>query len=152
MTAEGGGNNKWRETYGYNNYGNRWVSDWAPPLPPSGETPTSESWFDTNNRLTGVGYDLAGNQQSLGSVGITYDAENRQTTTTLNSVTAQYAYDGDGRRVKKVSGGVTTVYVYDAQGRLAAEYTTAASTQPLCTTCYLTADPLGSTRLVSDAE
>ncbi|HKW99816.1 MAG TPA: hypothetical protein VJN43_18890 [Bryobacteraceae bacterium] len=83
--------------------------------------------------MTGAGYDLAGNQKSLGSVGITYDAENRQTTTTLSGATAQYAYDGDGRRVKKVSGGVTTVYVYDAQGRLAA-------------------DPLGSTRLVSDAE
>ena len=97
-----------------------------------------------------MNYDLVGNQKSLGSVGITYDAESRQTSTTLNSATAQYAYDGDGRRVKKVSGGVTTVYVYDAQGRLAAEYTTAASTQPPCATCYLTADPLGSTRLVSD--
>ena len=121
-----------------------------PALPPSGETPTSESWFDTNNRLTGVGYDPAGNQKSLGASRSNYNAENRQTTTTLNSVTAQYAYDGDGRRVKKVSGGVTTVYVYDAQGRLAAEYTTAAGTQQLCTTCYLTADALGSTRLVSD--
>ena len=69
---------------------------------------------------------------------------------TINSATAQYAYDGDGRRVKKVSGGATTVYVYDAQGQLAAEYATAGNPAPPCLTCYLTADHLGSTRLVSD--
>jgi hypothetical protein len=42
------------------------------------------------------------------------------------------------------------VYVYNAQGQLAAEYTSAGSTTPPCVTCYLTADHLGSTRLVSD--
>jgi RHS repeat-associated protein len=41
------------------------------------------------------------------------------------------------------------VYAYDVQGRLAAEYSTASSTSP-CTTCYLSADQLGSTRLVTD--
>ena len=102
------------------------------------------------NRLSRSSYDAAGNQTSLVSFGIGYDAENRQTRTTINSVTAQYAYDGDGRRVKKVSGGVTTVYVYDAQGQLAAEYASAAGAAPPCLTCYLTADHLGSTRLVSD--
>jgi len=43
-----------------------------------------------------------------------------------------------------------TKYVYDAQGQLAAEY----ATQPgpiKCTTCYLTADHLGSTRMVTDS-
>ncbi|HVP48538.1 MAG TPA: RHS repeat-associated core domain-containing protein [Bryobacteraceae bacterium] len=150
QATESGGSNEWSETYGYDNYGNRWVSAWAPALPPSGETPTSASWFSTNNRLSGSSYDGAGNQTSLVSFGIGYDAENRQTRTTINSVTAQYAYDGDGRRVKKVSGGVTTVYVYDGQGQLAAEYTSAGSTTPPCVTCYLTVDHLGSTRLVSD--
>lgn len=62
----------------------------------------------------------------------------------------QYGYDGDGRRVKKVVGGVTTVYAYNAQGQLAAEYTSGGITTAPCLTCYLTADPLGSTRLVSD--
>ena len=60
-----------------------------------------------------------------------------------------YSYDGNGRRVQKVSGGVTTVYVYDAQGQLAAEYASAAPTAPACLTCYLTADHLGSTRVVT---
>jgi RHS repeat-associated protein len=48
-----------------------------------------------------------------------------------------------------VQGSATTVYVYDAQGQLAAEYATQPET-PLCTTCYLTADHLGSTRLMTD--
>ena len=93
-----------------------------------------------------MSYDASGNQASLLSFGIAYDAENRQTKTTINSATAQYAYDGDGRRVKKVSGGITTVYVYNAQGELAAEYGAATDSG----TSYLTADRLGSTRLVSD--
>jgi len=39
--------------------------------------------------------------------------------------------------------------VHDAFGQLAAEYSTATATS-LCTTCYLSADHLGSTRLVTD--
>ncbi len=63
---------------------------------------------------------------------------------TLNGVTTTYAYDGEGRRVKKGS----VVMVYDAFGRLAAEYGGVAD--PVGTE-YLTADPLGSTRLVTSA-
>src|SRR6266542_1978575 len=46
----------------------------------------------TNNRLTGFGYDAAGNMTSNGSATYTYDAENRLTST------AGYTYskDGDG--------------------------------------------------------
>jgi YD repeat-containing protein len=49
----------------------------------------------------------------------------------------------------KQQGAATTVYVYDASGQLAAEYSTQANQSP-CATCYLTADHLGSTRLVTD--
>ena len=72
-------------------------------------------------------------------------------------------YDGDGRRVQKLScpvgtsactpsvGGATvsSTYVYDASGGLAAEYSTQPAVSP-CTTCYLTADHLGSTRMMTD--
>jgi RHS repeat-associated protein len=58
-------------------------------------------------------------------------------------------YDGDGQRVEKSGPAGATVYVYDVQRRLAAEYSTASSTSP-CTTCYLSSDQLGSTRLVTD--
>jgi RHS repeat-associated protein len=53
-----------------------------------------------SNRLSGFGYDAAGNMTSNGSATYTYDAENRLLTTA--GVT--YAYDGGGKRVKKSSG------------------------------------------------
>ena len=48
-------------------------------------------------------------------------------------------------------GATTTTYVYDAGGQLAAEYTSTTPPTPPCTTCYLTADHLGSTRVMTDA-
>src|SRR5206468_1038430 len=82
-----------------------------------------------------------------------YDGENRVvgttvtlgsgTTTTSTAVT--YRYDGEGRRVVK-EAGAATAYVYDAAGSLAAEYGGVSS---LAGTVYVTADHLGSTRLVT---
>jgi RHS repeat-associated protein len=57
-----------------------------------------------------------------------------------------YVYDGDGRRVQKSEPAGTTTYVYDAQGNLAAEYSTETGTSQ---TLYLTADQLGTTRVVT---
>ncbi len=68
---------------------------------------------------------------------------------TIGGVATAYTYDGDGRRVQKTTGTATTDYVYDAQGQLAAEYATQPTPMP-CSTCYLTADTLGSTRMVTD--
>src|SRR5712692_5673678 len=67
---------------------------------------------------------------------------------TVNGSTANYSYDGDGRRVQKVTPSGTTTYVYDAAGQLAAEYSTVANTTSGPE--YVTADHLGSTRLVTD--
>ncbi len=53
-----------------------------------------------SNRLSGYGYDAAGNLTSNGSATYTYDAENRL----LSTAGVNYYYDGDGKRVKK-SGG-----------------------------------------------
>jgi RHS repeat-associated protein len=50
--------------------------------------------------------------------------------------------------VWKTVGEKTTWFVYDAQGQLAAEYGEAAASP--CTTCFVTVDWLGSTRLVTD--
>jgi len=125
-----------------------------------GQTPVSldldalqaSSNFDASNRLTVncASYDAAGNQTRLAGFGNTYDAENRLLTSTLGGVATAYTYDGDGRRVMKSSGSAATTYVYDAAGQLAAEYG-AVTTPPPCVTCYLTADHLGSTRMVTDS-
>jgi RHS repeat-associated protein len=118
---------------------------------PSSFTPTQNSNFNSNNQLgiQSSAYDSAGNLKAIGGYSFAYDAENRQVSAAVGSTTANYSYDGEGRRVQKVSSGVTTVYVYDAAGEVAAEYSTGP---PAPTgTQYLTADHLGSTRLVSNA-
>jgi RHS repeat-associated protein len=56
----------------------------------------------TNNRISGDGYDSAGNMTSDGLYSYTYNAENQQTSTTAGGT---YTYDGDGKRVMKTSEG-----------------------------------------------
>jgi len=145
--SEGG---TWTRNYGYDEWGNGWVSlNSTLSLDPT--TPTAATNFDANNRLNvdSAAYNAAGNQTAIAGFTNTFDAENRLLTSTLNGVTTTYTYDGDGRRVQKATGGSTTTYVYDAAGQLAAEYATAPPAPP-CTTCYLTEDPLGSTRMLTD--
>jgi len=139
----------WSQNYGYDDYGNRWVS---PGVTTSPFTPIASSNFDTNNRLQiqNTQYDLAGNLQQLGGYTSVWDSEERLFSSSINGVTTSYAYDGDGHRVLKQSPAATTVYLYDAFGELAAEYSTASTVNPDCVTCYLSTDHLGSTRLVTD--
>jgi RHS repeat-associated protein len=149
---------EWSRSFGYDAYGNMWVSA-ASGVPAASFTPQAASWFvdpnDPNNpknRLVNAGlsiqYDGGGSLSQIGGYAFTYDAEGRLKTSTMNSVTTTYDYDGEGRRVRKTKDGATTVYVYDAMGKLAAEY---GGTADGGGTQYLTADHLGSTRLVTDA-
>jgi RHS repeat-associated protein len=109
------------------------------------------SFQTATNRVTGWGYDASGN--ITGSLTgapfatLGYDAESRQTAYQDSMTSAQYSYDGEGRRVQSVVNGATVVYVYDATGNLAAEYGSAGTSSGRQ---YLTADYLGSTRLVTD--
>ena len=101
------------------------------------------------NRISGTPwtYDNAGNIITDGAGSrFTFDAENRL----LTGGGATYDYDGDGRRVRKTRGPDQTFFLYDAAGSLAAEYTLGTPPASPCTTCYLTADHLGSTRLITD--
>jgi RHS repeat-associated protein len=149
------------QTYLYDAFGNRAVQagSWVPNLALTPQSalatpatfPTSQF---TNNQWksnTGDAYDGVGNQTQLAaSSGIfTYDGENRLlSANVLGEGTVTFAYDGEGHRMQKASGLGTTTYVHDAMGNLAAEYGTQASTAT--GTQYLTADTLGSTRLVTD--
>ena len=96
-------------------------------------------------------------QQQDGS-SFAYDAENRQIAFCPNDLPATctqtagnnrtlYYYDGTGKRVLSAGPGGAQTFVYDASGNLAVEY---GSESAGCTTCYLTTDHLGSTRVVSD--
>jgi RHS repeat-associated protein len=77
---------------------------------------------------------------------VNYDAENRQ----IFFAGDTYVYDGDGQRVSRKRNDGTTVYVYDISGQVAAEYQSGTLNTPPCSTCYLTVDNLGSTRMVTD--
>ncbi|MBZ5537620.1 MAG: hypothetical protein LAO31_16810 [Acidobacteriia bacterium] len=147
----GENNDLWWYTYEYDQYGNRTGgqrsdSPFLPPLLIPGID-------HIKNRINDPGYvhDNAGNltYDPTSNAQYNYDAENRLVSAAGNSGSGAYSYDGDGRRVKKVAGGVTTIFVYDAAGKLTAEYSTGG---PAGTgTSFLTADHLGSTRLVTDA-
>jgi RHS repeat-associated protein len=119
--------------------------------------PNNVSWFNSHNRVTSLGHDDAGNALSVHGATMTYDGANRMVQTQRPGLwTITYGYDAEGRRVRTdvvtPGTGVSAarrIYVYDAFGKLAAEYRDDAETFA-CTTCYITRDWLGSTRLVTD--
>jgi RHS repeat-associated protein len=138
-------------------YGNLWLSNiTGNNFPTQSLMPTGLASFSaTTNHLVGTSYDAAGNQTVLGGNTLAYDAEGRQISAQISGsppVTVTYAYDGLGERVtKSVEGGITTSYVHDVFGNLAEEYTTGGTAAaPPCTTCYLSWDHLGSTRMMTD--
>ena len=144
----------WSQTFGYDQYGN--MSGTSTGLTGLPALPGSGSYNTSTNRFTvtgGIGYDSAGNQTVMGSSTLSYDGENRQSIDydSVTGNTVNYAYDGLGERVSKtvVGGFGPTTYVHDALGNLAAEYTYSMGT-PSCSTCYLSWDHLGSTRMVTD--
>jgi RHS repeat-associated protein len=158
----------WSRNFDYDQYGNRWVSAYAPSsFAPDPSTPQSQGAVNANTNQTGIAgssWDGAGNLNNIGTGSFLfyYDAENRMTRSVLGSATV-YQYDGEGRRVAKIDcpsnmttcdaatpGAAVTSFAYDAQGQLAAEYSNHPSSQP-CTTCYLLADHLGSTRVMADS-
>ena len=148
---------QWSQGYQYDVYGNRAVVSGYTPygaLTPSNVSQyveTSGNGTTLNrNHWTSATYDGGGNMTGINGTGraFTYDAENRITSATEQGMgSIAYTYDGDGRRVTKTVAGAITTYVYDAQGEMVAEYGTVL---PDMGTKYLTADMLGSTRLVTD--
>ncbi len=154
------GGSVWCHAYGYGARGNRTVTGRTG----IGVSALEAASFGTDNRVadTGWTYDSAGNLVKVPSnETMGYDGQNHQVaycmldSTPSNCVPVAasgrtlYAYDVEGRRVKKVLGSSTTTYIYDAFGKLAAEY---GGTPPAAGgRMYLTADHLGSTRLVTNA-
>jgi RHS repeat-associated protein len=145
----------WCQTYVYDQYGNRAVIGGASPIYTPGNSDTPQVTADDPTELAGhfpnnqsdvcSSYDAAGNAKTCSAslaVSYTWDGENRL----LTAGTVSFTYDGDGRRVSKTDGSTTTYYVYDAAGQLMAEY---GGTPATSGTQYLTADHLGSTRMVA---
>jgi RHS repeat-associated protein len=140
----------WSQTYDYDPYGNRAVTQNAGHVL-SDLTPEALVDFDGKNQIVASDYDGTGNQtrDALNRV-FGYDGENRQVSYIApGAPEVTYTYDGEGRRVSRQQGAGQRVFVYDAFGLLAAEYLTAAPTGTGLQ--YSTPDHLGSVRLVTDA-
>jgi RHS repeat-associated protein len=144
----------WARTYGYDPWANGWVSN-NTGLITNSFTPTASTNFDGANHLLtgGASYSdpsniLTGNQTVIGGYTLTYDAENRVSSSAIQSNTTTYVYDGNGHRVMKSTGTAATTYVYDAMNQLIAEYGTPSAVDT--GTKYVSVDHLGSTRLVTD--
>ena len=175
--GESGVGTQWSQTYSYDAagppLGNRWVAN-STGFTLSSLTPTMSSNYaasNSNQLMTPATYvyDANGNQTSApnAAASSTFDAEGRMLSNILNAVASTYTYDGEGQRVMKVTSSgaasATTTYVYDASGNLAAEYTTGSNLPSgvispcgsiainSTTTCYVTVDQLGSTRMVTDS-
>ena len=153
----GGGAVTWSQSFGFDDFGNNWVSAQEGALPGGGPRPNQAAWYQmagtsgtvVNNRIAGEQYDGAGNQTSLGALTAEYDGAGRMKLIRSGSRTvASFAYDAFGQRVWAVRDGLSTVMVYDALGRLSAEYEAgvAGPLQPQ----YLTMDQLGSVRIATD--
>jgi RHS repeat-associated protein len=147
-------NSVWCQQYGYHdNFGNRLITARS-GLTPAGNEP--QSFDPATNRVTGQywQYDETGNVIEDGAqMTASYDGENRLVIadgTTCSSApnTTCYGYDGAGQRVSRTMGGQITTFVYSPDGQLVAEY---GSPVPAVTGReYLTADNLGTTRVVTD--
>ncbi len=150
--AEENGGASWRQTFTYDRYGNRnFVADVTHTTPALlGLNPT----FDLNNNRISVGqgysYDAAGDLTAdAQGHSYAYDAERRQVN--FDASSALYTYDGTGQRVKKISGSVTTIFVYNTSGQMVAEYNN-TNVLPVGGTTYITADTLGSPRMLTDSQ
>jgi RHS repeat-associated protein len=141
------GGNAWEQVYGYDRFGNRWVTGTKAD---ANWTPGGASWYHaSNNQIVGYGYDGAGNLISLGagSHAFQWDAEGRKVEDAITTSVTRYFYDGEGRRVKRITAdGKRTYSIYDGMGRLVAEHSDGAGGQGRQ---FLHTDGLGSTRVVT---
>lgn len=152
------GNQTWKQTFGYDQYGNRnarYQIVGSTALSINSQTlPPIDAYTNRYTDGQGYGFDKNGNvtsDQLNGNRTFTFNGDNKQTQVkdANNYVIGTYLYDGIGRRVKKVTDLETTVFVYNGMGNLVAEYSTA--TPPANPTINYTAtDTLGSPRVITD--
>ena len=123
----------WGEAFSIDPWGN--LTNVASYLGRTNADPLSTS-ATPQNRLTGFGYDAAGNMTSNGAANYTYDAEDRLICfgpcTTAGS--SNYAYDGDGVRTKKCvypcsTAGAGTLYWQGGRGDVLTETDLAGALQ-----------------------
>lgn len=164
----------WKQSFLYDRYGNKtFDAGNTTTVTGCGTAVCNPTISTSNNRFsTGQGYsydpDGAVTQDASGQR-FGCDAESRQNqffaaNNSTGTPDATYSFDGEGKRVRKVSATENTTFVYDASGELIEEYagglvqtayvyagSSLLTTETSSGTNYLTADHLGSPRIVTDA-
>jgi RHS repeat-associated protein len=128
--------------YQYDAIGNRKKSADSLTLPVI-DNYTTNSLNQYNSRSVGVSptlnpiYDLDGNATSYplpvlpnANSTLTYDSENRLTSTTVNGITTTQQYDATGRRISKTTGTTTRLYLYEGWNVIA-EYERGTGISPV---------------------
>jgi RHS repeat-associated protein len=143
-----GGANLWYQGFSYDAWGNRAID-------PNGLRPNSAAGitalgtYNAKNQWPGS-FDAAGRMVADLGRSYFYDAENRLIRVTATGFpTVEYQYDGLGNRVRTLAGGSPTLYAYNTFAQLIGEYGSAAN--PTSGTTYVTADHLGSSRVITNA-
>ena len=132
--AEHGTNSNFHRSYAYDDIGNRLKTAESLTLPTSNNyTPTAlNQYTSVTEGSAGVSpaYDSDGNMTSgplpvdpESASSLTWDAENRLISATVDSTTVTYTYDAQSRRIATTVGTNTTLVVYDAWNPIA-EYLT----------------------------
>ncbi len=146
----------WKQTFGYDRFGNR--TNFSQQGGIANSQPTIDAATNRFSANQNYSYDKNGNLTTdPENRGFIFDGENKQIKVTQSGQTkGEYFYDGEGKRVKKKafdsSGNITeeTVFVYDGIGKLVAEYSTAPPPQNP-TTNYTATDQLDSPRVITDS-
>jgi hypothetical protein len=91
----------WSEQFGYDRYGNVYLSATPSGLPIQTQMPTTANAYDAaTNHLQAGAHDAAGNQTIYGGWQMTYDAENRQIAA-YNSTTSTTVSSGGAHNAAK---------------------------------------------------
>ena len=161
------GTQSWKQTFKYDRFGNRTFDapntttlsqslNWKATNPAIRTSDNRIMEDQDNDNVNEYDYDKNGsvtldadNQRFI------YDAENRlkeffKGTNSTETSDGKYYYDGNGHRVKKITADEIVVFIYNASGTLIAESSTEFPEQAKVS--YLTADHLGSPRIVTDAK
>jgi RHS repeat-associated protein len=107
---------------------------------PNPQSPISNPIYDLDGNATSYPLPTVPNTNST----LTWDGENRLTSTTVNGLTTTQQFDSTGRRISKTTGTTTRLYLYEGWNVIA-EYSRSVGVSPTLQKTYLWGTDLSGT-------